>query len=565
MDDPAIQLNNTLRRLAARQGIALAEPDDQEGLLTDLLLADSRIDRQSAAGLIEAASGAPFIDPAYISFAPEFLAHARLLIPRDIALRERAFPIRQEGNSLHLIMANPLDSESRARLEARTGCRLHVYCCHGKGIDLAIASHYAPDESSTDDKKRLVDTALQALSNIDHPEAADLGMAWATNAHIILLVQDLLRELAASGTSDIHIEPQRTSLRLRVRRDGVLHTVRQLPVSLTKAIITRLKLMARLDLEATHRPQDGRIDYQVIAGRDVDIRMSCLPSLYGENIVLRILDKGARRITLEAMDLPEDTLGKVQASIRRPNGLVLVTGPTGSGKTSTLYACLEEINREEIKISTVEDPIEYEMAGVVQINCGESTGLTFIEVLRALLRQDPDVLMIGEIRDHETADVAVKAAATGHLVLATMHTNDAPSAAVRLINLGVPPFLVASCGLSVIAQRLLRRICPDCAAETTPEPEIWKRLGVEARESGILKGVGCGKCEGTGYLGRLAVLEILTTSDRLEQLILEKRSAGELRRAAVEQGMTTLSQAALQRLLRGQTTPEEVLRLSLDI
>jgi type IV pilus assembly protein PilB len=330
------------------------------------------------------------------------------------------------------------------------------------------------------------------------------------------------------------------------------------------AIIDRLKMIARMDMGERLLPQDGSISFGLIQNRVVDIRVSALPALYGEKIVMRILERDKKQLTLDRMGMNAKDARIMESVIRNPTGLILVTGPTGSGKSSTLYAVLTTLNSDTVNIVTAEDPVEYKLDGLTQVSCSADTGLTFNAALRSFLRQDPDIIMVGEIRDAETADIALKAAMTGHLVLSTLHTNDAAGAINRLVNMGIPPYLVASAQITVIAQRLMRRLCERCKIEDAPEIEIMKVLDMEPGAIPIYKAAGCPECAGTGYNGRMGIFEILQINDRLVDLILENQPARVLKTAAVEDGMTTLRQAALEKLAAGTTSIEEVLRVTMD-
>lgn len=563
-----LALNEALQRALGRQGkpdLAATElPPDT--VLTDALVSGAQITLSDANALLEEATGFTAINPQYISFAPVFLEHIRLLIPRVVATAERVLVIKHECNHVHLLMANPLDEECVARMEALTNSRIHRYVCATAGILQAIQTFYPADvESPAEDMDMVIDQALRAVNRIRN-EGRDDHWKYINNAYVIRLLRLIFHELVQTGASDIHIEPQRDCLRVRSRQDGVLYTVWSVPLNLKLGIIPRLKMISGVNLEIDDAPQDGRIDYHLVSDREIDVRVSVLPAIHGEKIVMRILDKGKNRLTLKDLDLEPHNESLLLDVIHRPNGLLLVTGPTGSGKTSTLYAFLAELNQPEVNISTAEDPVEYELHGITQVNCAEGGSLTFSRVLRSFLRQDPDVIMVGEIRDLETADMAVKAALTGHLVLSTLHTNDAPGAVARIVNLGVPPFLIASCGLTVLAQRLIRKVCGECREVFTPEASLLKALGLETdRGYALYRGRGCEKCRGTGYKGRIAVMEILTVNDEIERMILEQRAVSDLMRAAIDNGMTTLRQAALAKMLAGLTSPEEVLRVTLEV
>jgi type II secretory ATPase GspE/PulE/Tfp pilus assembly ATPase PilB-like protein len=364
--------------------------------------------------------------------------------------------------------------------------------------------------------------------------------------------------------SDIHIEAFEKQLRLRYRVDGVLYDSAAPPKSLQSAIASRIKIMANLDIAERRLPQDGRFRIK-LAGRDVDLRISVLPTVHGEKIVMRVLDKGNLNPSLDALGLEPDDLLKFKHAIDAPHGMLLMTGPTGSGKTSTLYAVLTQLNTADVNIVTVEDPVEYQMLGVNQVQVKPEIGLTFADGLRSILRQDPDIVMVGEIRDSETADIAVKAALTGHLVLSTLHTNDAPGAVARLVDMGIEPFLVSSSLLLVCAQRLMRKICPHCKETIKVPADVIHRLGLKANDiesQEFYRGRGCSRCKDTGFLGRLAILEILPVTDALREQILHDTSAKVIRDLALREGMKTLQRAGLLKAKAGLTSLDEVLRVS---
>jgi len=375
-----------------------------------------------------------------------------------------------------------------------------------------------------------------------------------------LIMVQAIREQA----SDIHIEPFQNSLKLRYRVDGDLAPAESPPKALQLAITSRIKILAGLNIAERRVPQDGRFRVKVM-GKEVDLRVSVLPTSHGEKVVIRILDKTALTGSIDTMGLDEETLVKFRKAIDAPHGMILVTGPTGSGKTTTLYSVLQELNNPQYNIVTVEDPIEYELSGINQVSVRNDIGLDFASALRSILRQDPDIVMVGEIRDNETADIAVKAALTGHQVLSTLHTNDAAGAITRLDDMGIEPFLISSSILMTCAQRLVRKICTNCREEFMPEPEIFTRLGVEPKaETVFYRGSGCDRCKGRGYLGRLAIIEALTVTEAIRRLIMKRASAAVIKNQAVTEGMKTLRMAGIDKALEGQTTLEEVLRVAAD-
>jgi general secretion pathway protein E len=392
----------------------------------------------------------------------------------------------------------------------------------------------------------------------DDEELKDL----ASEAPIIRLVNHLFARALDLNSSDIHFEPNEAHLDVRCRVDGIMTRIERLPIKIHTAVASRLKLMARLDIGEKRLPQDGRIDYQ-IGSKQLDMRVSTLPGVHGESIVLRILDRSDTSVSLQQLGMPEDILGSYQNIITQPHGMVLITGPTGSGKTTTLYATLEKINSEQQKIITVEDPVEYQLEGITQIQANASIGLNFAEGLRSIVRQDPDILMVGEIRDHETAEIAIESALTGHLVFSTLHTNDAAGAVTRLQDMGVEGYLISSSLLAIQAQRLVRRVCTDCSESSALTDDEAAVLELDDdRNFEINRGEGCDRCANTGYRGRIGLYELLVMSDAIRHHIASGADANVIRNQAVSEGMRTLRQDALEKLRRGLTTPEEVVRVT---
>ena len=414
--------------------------------------------------------------------------------------------------------------------------------------------------ASMADLDLVVGDALDAISVVE--EQKDESGLREVEAPIVKLVNGLLVNAIKVGASDIHVEPFETLFRVRFRVDGVLKTIMNLPTKIKNAVVSRLKIMSKLDIAERRLPQDGRIKLKFGKTREIDFRVSTLPCLFGEKVVLRILDKSSLSLDLTTLGFEAAILKEFTDAINSPYGMVLVTGPTGSGKTTTLYSALSTINTQEVNIMTAEDPIEYNILGINQVQMKEEIGLNFASALRSFLRQDPDIIMVGEIRDYETAEIAVKAALTGHLVLSTLHTNDAPSTINRLLNMGIEPFLVASSVVMIIAQRLTRKICVNCKEKVEIAPEALFRAGFTEEEVlGIVtyRGKGCEVCSQTGYKGRIALYEVMPIREELRELILQGASADELKRESVNRGMKTLRMSGLQKVKEGMTTLEEVL------
>jgi len=427
-------------------------------------------------------------------------------------------------------------------------------------VRAAIQRVYGAEETSAEQ----VIAGLSAHATDDSTDdlALDDLVSLANEAPVVKLVNLLLLEAIEARASDVHLEAYAGELRVRYRIDGVLQDAPTPPAGLKAAVISRIKIMADLDIAERRVPQDGRIRLR-LQDRQVDVRVSTIPTLHGESVVLRLLDKERGRIALEDLGMSDETLRRFMEAVARPHGIVLVTGPTGSGKTTTLYAAIDRIRTGREKILTVEDPVEYELPGVPQMPVNEKLGVTFATALRALLRQDPDVILVGEIRDEETADIATHAALTGHLVLSTLHTNDAVGALTRLLDLGVPPYLVASTVEAVLAQRLVRRVCERCREEVQAERDVAGEFGLPPGSLPVVaRGAGCDACRGTGFRGRTGIYELLIVDDAIRTEVLQRPSAGTLRRLAIEGGLTTLRQDGLRLVRQGITTPEEVLRVT---
>jgi len=476
------------------------------------------------------------------------------LIPQDIALKYKVIPVFKVGDTLTVAMADPTNVFIIDELARITKCNIEPVLADEMEIRKAQDQYYGER------------TIHEVISSIDKEKLKE-SVKLEEEAPIVKLVNILIDDAVKRNASDIHIEPEEKLVEVRFRIDGILHHYTSLPKFLQAAVISRIKIMAGLDIAERRLPQDGRIIMK-IGNREIDFRVSTCPTIHGENVVLRILDKSSMVLGLENLGFPPTELKVFEELIQQPYGIILVTGPTGSGKTTTLYSALQRINREDINIMTVEDPVEYQFPRIRQVQVNPKAGLTFASALRSFLRQDPDVIMVGEIRDLETAEIAVQAALTGHLVLSTLHTNDAPTAFTRLIEMGVEPFLVSSSILGVLAQRLIRKVCTKCKEEYSPSLELLKTLGIEDKVSSSVKfmrGKGCKVCNKSGYKGRTGIYELLKSTPEIQELVLKKASADEIREVARSQGMKTLREAAIDKLLQGITTPEEVVRVTQTI
>lgn len=481
------------------------------------------------------------------------------LISPEVAERFTVMPIYKHGRTLAVATANPADIYVINDLKFITGLEIKPMVATEIALAAAIEQYYAAQDDLEDMVRGLDEGDVEVLE--ERPDE-DEGLQEAEQAPVIRFVNSLLADAVRKHASDIHIEPAEKTFRVRFRIDGSLHEVIKQPAKMKSAIVSRLKVMAELDIAEKRLPQDGRIKIRV-ENKTVDIRVSTLPTIFGEKVVLRILDKGNLALDLARFGFEENALKGLIKSIEAPYGMVLVTGPTGSGKTTTLYSALNRINRPDVNIMTSEDPVEYNLDGISQVQIHEDIGLTFARSLRAFLRQDPNVIMVGEIRDSETGSIAVKAALTGHLVLSTVHTNDAPSTMDRLVDMGIEPFLVAASLNLVLAQRLVRKVCPQCKEEVEVHPEALREAGLlpsDGRSTKFFRGRGCSNCNNTGYFGRQGVFEVMPISPIIRRMILDRASTAELKRQAMDEGMLTLRQHALLKLKSGITTLEEVLR-----
>ncbi len=511
----------------------------------------------------------------------EIAASVIRLIPPQTARRYRIVPVGRCGTTLTVAMVDPANVSAIDDIAFLTGCTVEPVVASESAVFEALQRYYphtrAPDgttgdPSSLDHLTRVLEETsalahdeVDVLETFEEIDVAALDREGG-EAPVIRLVNLVLMSAIHQRASDIHLEPYERELRVRFRIDGVLYTVVTPPLRIKDAITSRLKVMAKLDIAEKRLPQDGRIRLRVThegSSRDVDLRVSCLPTLFGETIVLRLLDRESLSLDLTQLGLEPESLRSLEAAIARPWGMVLVTGPTGCGKTSTLYSSIARLNTPGTNIVTAEDPVEFNLAGVNQLQIRDAIGLTFATALRSFLRQDPNVILVGEIRDGATAEIAVKAALTGHLVLSTLHTNDAPSSITRLMNMGIEPFLVAGSLNLICAQRLVRRICTKCRTAHGHAVPALVEAGLTAEEACRVepkKGTGCGCCNHTGYRGRIGLYEVMEITDGVRELILSGASSADLRRKAIEQGMITLRRSGLQKVVDGITTIDEVVR-----
>jgi general secretion pathway protein E len=490
------------------------------------------------------------------------LQQATNVLPLKFMQQYKFFPLRLENGVLTVVMADPSDVDTIDSIRLQSGWEVRV--CRGSEPEIlqALEEYYGASSSM----ERIIKDIEPDDDTPDDQRTEDIAQLkdLASEAPVIRLVNLMISTAKESRASDIHIEPFEKALRVRYRIDGVLVDTESPPKRLQAAIVSRIKLMARMNIAERRLPQDGRIRIDV-GGTDLDLRVSTIPTVHGESLVMRLLDRTSVLPGLGELGFPPDARQHFETLITRPHGIILVTGPTGSGKTTTLYAALQKINAVEKKVITIEDPVEYQIEGINQIQVKPSIGLTFASGLRHIVRQDPDVILVGEIRDRETAEIAIHAALTGHLVMSTLHTNDAAGAITRLLDMGIEDYLVSSTLLAVLAQRLVRRICPDCKTSYTAEKHTLQELGVTTSETGsvpLFRGEGCSTCHSTGYFGRMGIVELLLIDETLQRLILTKRDANLIRAEAMKLGMKTLWQDGCAKVVAGITTQEEVLRVT---
>ena len=502
------------------------------------------------------------VDPSGMNILAEVLR----LVPATLVQRHHLLPISQSGSSLTVAMSDPSNIAAINEVKFLTGYDVKVAVACVSAVSTAIEQHY--EERGANYSEVLNEFEGEGVELVDSDEEIDLKeLERATeDAPVVRLVNAVLTNAVKRRASDVHLEPYERLFRVRFRCDGVLEEIMRPPLKLKNAITSRIKVMASLDIAERRLPQDGRIKLKLGRGQEMDFRVSVLPTIFGEKIVLRLLDKSNLQLDMTRLGFEENALKDFKDSIYKPFGMVLVTGPTGSGKTTTLYSALSELNKIASNISTAEDPVEFNLVGINQVQIHEDIGLNFASALRSFLRQDPDIIMVGEVRDFETAEIAIKAALTGHLVLSTLHTNDAPSTINRLLNMGVEPFMVASSVNLILAQRLARLLCMNCREPAELPPQALLDIGVPKDEVGgftCFHGAGCPQCNGTGYRGRIALYEVMPMSEELRELVLNGASATEIKRAAAGLGMKTLRQSGISKLKEGLTTVGEIVRVTM--
>lgn len=490
------------------------------------------------------------------------------LIPEDVARKYQILPVSRTGATLVVAMTDPSNIFAIDDIKFLTGYNVEPLVASDAAIKEAIEEYYDVTEMGMELEGVLTEfdeTDMEVIQDEEEVDLSDLKKA-VEDAPVVKLVNLILTDAIKKGASDIHIEPYEKAFRVRYRVDGVLAEVMKPPQKLKNAIVSRIKIMSSLDIAERRLPQDGRIKLKMGKNKEMDYRVSVLPTLFGEKVVLRLLDKSNLQLDMTKLGFEERQLNDFMGAIHKPWGIVLVTGPTGSGKTTTLYSALTELNKISENISTAEDPVEFNLTGINQVQMHEEIGLNFAAALRSFLRQDPDIIMVGEIRDYETAEIAIKAALTGHLVLSTLHTNDAPSTVNRLLNMGIEPFLVSSSSNLILAQRLARKVCSDCKEEIEIGEKVLTDLGLppgEAKGMTCYTGKGCATCGNTGYKGRIALYEVMPFTESIKDLVLNGASTAELKRAAIMGGMKTLRMSGISKVAEGVTTIEEILRVTM--
>lgn len=487
------------------------------------------------------------------------------LVSREVCDKHKIIPVSRAGSSLIMAMADPTNLHAIDDIKFLTGFNVEPVVASETAISAAVERYYQSGPSYEEVMAGFDEEEIEFGAEGEELNLMELEKA-SEDAPVVRLVNMILLNAIKKGASDIHVEPYEKKLRIRYRIDGVLIDEMAPPLKLKNAIASRLKIMSQLDIAERRLPQDGRIKLKLGKGREMDFRVSVLPTLWGEKIVMRLLDKSNLQLDMAKLGFDQKPLDDFQWAIHQPWGMVLVTGPTGSGKTTTLYSALSELNKPGCNISTAEDPVEYNLHGINQVQMHDEIGLNFAMSLRAFLRQDPDIIMVGEIRDFETAEIAVKAALTGHLVLSTLHTNDAPATISRLLNMGVEPFLITASVNLVLAQRLARKNCTDCKAEIQVDRQALVDIGFTSDQitgAKLMKGAGCRTCNGTGYKGRVALYEVMRFTDQLKEMVLQGASTAELKAAAIKQGMSTLRMSGIRKVLSGMTSTEEILRVTM--
>jgi len=522
--------------------------------IEDIVTNSGTIAMKTVYEMIAQGLGTEVIDISKMEFPAELLT----MVPPQLARVQGVLPIEFDGHTLRIVVMDPLDFHVPDNVRIATRRDVAVYVAPAAMVQSMIERYYGVEVSDID---RVLEE-IEGNAELKESSSDVIDIEKASSAPIVRYVNTVLSQAIQARASDIHFEPFETEFKIRYRVDGALYEMSPPPRSLAAAVTSRIKVMSNLNIAERRVPQDGRIQ-TTMAGRPVDLRVSTLPTQFGESVVLRVLDRSTVKLDLEALGMPKAIYEYICAVIEKPNGIFIVTGPTGSGKTTTLYAALNRINTTDSKLLTAEEPVEYEIEGIQQVPINEAIGLSFARVLRAFLRQDPDRIMVGETRDLETAQIAIQASLTGHLVLTTLHTNDAPSAVARLIDMGVEPFLIASSLEGILAQRLVRRICTNCRTPYEPSESVLRQIGLSVHEVGdknFYYGSGCDQCNNTGYKGRKGIYELLNITEPIRDLITSRAPSVVIRQKAIELGMSTLRADGLRSIFDGETTIEEVLK-----
>ncbi len=545
---------------------ALSVQKKEGGRLGYILTQLGFVNDDEITSLLSRQYGIPAVNLEHFEISEDVLKR----VPVEVAQRYSIIPLSRTGSTLTVAIADPTNIFALDDLKFITNLNIEPVVASEYSIRTAIEKYYGT-ESAMELRKVMEDLAEveeEELEVIEDEEELDIESLEASSveAPVVRLVNSLLTDAVGRGASDIHVEPYEKEMRIRFRMDGVLHEIMKPPLKMRDAMISRMKIMSKLDIAEKRLPQDGRIKLKMkLEGKrkELDFRVSILPTLFGEKVVMRILDPEKLMLDMTKLGFEQESLDKFQKEVSKPYGMVLVTGPTGSGKTNTLYSSISLLNKPDVNIMTAEDPVEFNLKGINQVNVKDEIGLTFAAALRSFLRQDPDIILVGEIRDFETAEIAIKAALTGHLVLSTLHTNDAPSTISRLMNMGIEPFLVATSVNLICAQRLVRRVCSECKEEISMPKKALLDIGFseeEAETVKVLNGRGCDRCNGTGYKGRVGLYEVMQISDEIRELILSGATAIDLRNQALREGMITLRKSGLIKIKAGLTNIEEVLR-----
>lgn len=529
------------------------------GRLGSILIRLGFVDEKKIAEFLSRQYNVPYIDLKAIHIEPKILD----IIPKDLCRKFLVIPFDKEGPTVKVAIADPSNVYAIEELRFVSGYTIRAYVA----VESAIREFF--ENQSSAEEQMLAEVQEMDISDLEfEQEEGEISVEElkreVEDAPVVKLVNYIFNEAVRKGASDIHIEPYEKDFRVRFRIDGVMHEFLKPPRSIKDALTSRIKILSDLDIAERRLPQDGRIKIRLL-GKVIDMRVSTLPVLYGEKVVMRILDKSNLQLDLEKLGFEKYSMKVFLKGIESPYGMVLVTGPTGSGKSTTLYSALSRLNKDDTNIMTAEDPVEYNIFGINQVQMKEEIGLNFAAALRSFLRQDPDIIMVGEIRDYETAEIAIKAALTGHLVLSTLHTNDAPSTINRLLNMGIEPFLVASSTVLILAQRLARKICTNCAEKIKLPDEALLSVGFRKDEIGTftpMAGKGCDKCSNTGYKGRIALYEVMGVTENIKENILRGATATEIKNAAINEGMVTLRRSGLEKVKSGLTTVEEVVRVT---